>query len=59
MAKQKRNILESLGTTKAATLSDNQVALLIRDKTKIPVNTVRRVLKALRVLSNKYSREIK
>jgi len=53
----KKNILGALGTTKAATLTDNAVALLIKDKTKIPVNIVRRVLKALRRISEKYSAE--
>jgi len=53
--RKKRDILSALGTTKAASLKDNDVALLIKEKTRIPVNTVRRVLKALRQVSRKYS----
>ncbi len=58
MAKQTSapKILEALGTSKTANLSDDAVALLIKDKTRIPINTVRRVLGALRGISSKYSK---
>ena len=49
-------ILKSLGSSKAAKLDDSSVALLIKEKTRIPINTVKRVLIALRDLSKKYSK---
>lgn len=49
-------ILKSLGSSKASKLDDNSVALLIKEKTRIPVNTVKRVLIALRGISQKYSK---
>jgi len=49
-------ILKALGTSKTAVLTDEAVALLIKDKTRIPLNTVRRVLNALRAVSKKYSK---
>lgn len=52
---KKPEILKVLGTTKTATLSDDGIALLIKEKTRIPINTIRRVLKSLRQIGNKYS----
>lgn len=52
-------ILTALGTSKTAALTDDAVALLIKDKTRIPVNTVRRVLNALREVSSTYSKKVK
>lgn len=61
MGKQKTapKILSALGTSKTASLTDDAVALLIKDKTRIPVNTVRRVLNALRDVSSTYSKKVK
>lgn len=59
MAKEtttKPKILKALGTSKTANLTDDAVALLIKDKTRIPINTVRRVLIALRAISSQYSK---
>lgn len=52
----KPKILKALGTSKTAVLTDQAVALLIKDKTRIPLNTIRRVLNALRAISSKYSK---